>query len=196
MVLLHHALRPLHPTALLLVGSFALLFALAGQAGLLGLPLALITFSWLFKYAYRLLDDVAEGIDEPAVLSLEMVNPVEQRPLVQLAICIAAYAAARWVGGTGGVALAGLFLLVLPASVAVLGASDRVLDAVNPFALARVIRGLGVSYVVILGVVALYAIVLIGLERLPLWALVKYAAAQGLLLSAFSLIGGDRRAHV
>ena len=99
MALLRHALRPAHLTALLLIATLTLLLSIASLAGLPGLPLMVIVLSWLFKYAYVLLDLSAEGIAEPPVLSAEMVNPVEQRPLMQLAICGAGFGLAWWIGG-------------------------------------------------------------------------------------------------
>ena len=113
MKLLRHALRPARPTGLLLIATLSLLLALASQAGLLGLPLQLIVLSWLFKYAYVLLDLSSEGIDEPPVLSVEMVNPVEQRPLMQLAICAAGFGLAWWVGGAAGQVIGGLVLVAV-----------------------------------------------------------------------------------
>lgn len=190
MKLLRHALRPARPTGLLLIATLSLLLALASQAGLLGLPLQLIVLSWLFKYAYVLLDLSSEGIDEPPVLSVEMVNPVEQRPLMQLAICAAGFGLAWWVGGAAGQVIGGLVLLLLPATAAVLGVTGSALEALNPLTLARVIRGLGGAYLVLLAATLAFALVWWGIDALPLWEIVKTAVAQWLLLSLFSLIGG------
>ena len=50
--------------------------------GFVGIPLAFIVGSWFFKYAYILFDHVVRGVEEPPVLDITMVNPVnEQRPL-------------------------------------------------------------------------------------------------------------------
>lgn len=197
MVLVHHVLRPAHPSTLLLVAVLAVLLTVAAHAGLFGLPLALITLSWLLKYAYVLLDSVAEGIDEPPVLSVEMVNPLEQRPLMQLAIGAAGFGLARWVGGSAGTAIAVLVVLALPASAAVLGVTGSAIEALNPLAIVRVIRGLGPYYAVILAATIVYALAGYGLAVLPVWEIVRFAAAAWLLLSLFSLIGGaiyERRA--
>ena len=46
------------------------------------MPLALLVVSWFFKYGFVLLDQVADGVNEPPVLSYEMLNPAnESRPL-------------------------------------------------------------------------------------------------------------------
>ncbi len=191
MGLLRHALRPTRPAALLLIGVLTLLLELASRSWLLfGLPLLLIALSWLFKYAYVLLEIAAEGIDEPPVLSVEMVNPVEQRPLMQFGICAAGAGVAWWVGGAAGYALAAALLLLLPATAAVLGVTGSAIEAVNPLTLARVIRGLGWHYVVLVALTVAFGLVMFGLEWLPVWDVVKIAAAQWLLLALFSVIGG------
>ncbi|MGE0581419.1 MAG: hypothetical protein AB7P31_04705 [Steroidobacteraceae bacterium] len=190
MKLLRHALRPARPTGLLLVATLTLLLSLASQAGILGLPLQVIVLSWLFKYAYVLLDLSSEGIEEPPVLSAEMVNPVEQRPLMQFAICAAGFGLAWWVGGVPGYAIGTMVLLLLPATAAVLGVTGSAIEALNPLTLARVIRGLGGAYVVLLVATLLFATAIRALDYLPVWEVVKIAAALWLWLSLFSLIGG------
>ena len=140
MALLRHALRPAQPTALLLIATLTLLLSIASLAGLPGLPLKVIVLSWLFKYAYVLLDLSSEGVVEPPVLSAEMVNPVEQRPLMQLAICGAGFGLAWWIGGVPGYALGAAFLVLLPATAAVLGVTGSAIEALNPLTLARVMR--------------------------------------------------------
>lgn len=69
MSLLRHALRPARPAGLIFVATFTLLLLLGEQAGPFGLPLQVILLTWLFKYAYVLLDLSAEGIEDPPVLS-------------------------------------------------------------------------------------------------------------------------------
>ena len=51
---------------------------------MMGIFLGLLLLSWFFKYCFILLDAIVTGAHEPPVLSIEMVNPVdEQRPLAQ-----------------------------------------------------------------------------------------------------------------
>jgi hypothetical protein len=190
MPLLRHALRPARPTGLLFVATFTLLLSLGAHAGLFGVPLQVILAAWLFKYCYVLLDLSAEGIEEPPVLSAEMVNPFEQRPLMRFLICAGAYGLATWIGGTIGYAVWAVFLLLLPATAAVLGVTGSAVEALNPVTLARVIRGLGNVYVVLLAVTFAYAGVLEGLDHLPVWDMVRTAVSLWLLLSLFCLIGG------
>jgi hypothetical protein len=154
-------------------------------------------FSWFFKYAYVLLDSVANGIDRPPVLSVEMLNPIdEQRPLAQLVVVGLIVWLAYTVGGWGAVVIGVIGLLYLPVSVAVLGASSRAIDAVNPVALTRVILGLGMYYPIILGVIAGYALVTVFVARAGAWNVVTIPLFLLFVLSIFSALGGalyDRR---
>src|SRR6516165_1001265 len=85
--ILRHLLRPVRGGAAALLIVFAILLSLAARAGLIGIPMALILISWFFKYAYILFDHTVHGFDEPPVLDIQMVNPLnEQRPLAQLVI--------------------------------------------------------------------------------------------------------------
>lgn len=124
---------------------FSLILTIAVQGGLLGIPAIFILTSWFFKYAYILFDHTVWGHDEPPVLDIQMLNPVdEQRPLAQLAIVGLTYGAVRFTANTFGTApaavLGGVALLAFPASVAVLGLERNILVAVYPVALARMIR--------------------------------------------------------
>jgi hypothetical protein len=192
-----HFRRLLDPTLLLLVVVSAVGLRLALAAGLFGLPLALLVVSWLFKYAYALLEDVAHGITKPRVLSLEMVNPVEQRPLVQLFLCGLAVMAVRYVGGPAGAVLGAVLAAVLPASVAILGASGNVFQAINPLALRCVVHALGRYYLIILASVATVAAGLWGLVAASAPLTVQMAFALFAVLAVFNVIGGalyERRA--
>src|ERR1035441_6371124 len=81
---LRYLLPPAQPVGLLFIAVLTLGFALCSAAGLFGLPILVILLSWLSKYAYVLLEQVAHGAREPPVLAIEMVNPAADfRPLVQ-----------------------------------------------------------------------------------------------------------------
>src|SRR5512145_2559398 len=119
---------PLRTAPLLLIGTFSVLLMLAIQARFLGIPLGLILLSWFSKYSFVLLDRVAEGAAEPPVLALEMVNPLsEQRPMILLLMAIGLFyasdAASYWVGHGGALVLMVAVGLILPAVVAVQGAT-------------------------------------------------------------------------
>jgi hypothetical protein len=177
------------------VVTFALLLTIADHAGLFGIPLAFILISWLFKYAYILFDHSAWGIDEPPALDIHMLNPAdEQRPLAQLAILGLIYGTVKlaeaWLGSAVAVSLAAAAALLLPASIAVLGLERNVFKALFPPALAHMVRGLGVTYLVVLAVIAAYiagiAFLLQRISFLPL----ELAIALFGILSIFSMLGG------
>src|SRR5215813_1982859 len=118
-------LLPFHSTTVVLLGTFTLGGVLVAKAGLLGIPMGLILLSWFFKYCFVLLDSITAGSESPPVLSLEMVNPLdEQRPLAQAAIIVLGALLARTIsnhfGHIAGLATGGVLLFELPASVAVL----------------------------------------------------------------------------
>jgi hypothetical protein len=193
--LLPHLLRPARGAAAVLILVFAALLTLATNAGLMGIPLAIILLSWLFKYAYILFDHVVRGVDVPPTLDIQMVNPLnEQRPLAQLIILLAigslvAFGFSRfpWVGA---VFLAAFAALILPASVAVLGLEGNLLKAVNPLALTHMVAGLGPTYAKLLAIIAGYAALLALTNRLHLWLPVELTIAMFAVLSVFSALGG------
>jgi hypothetical protein len=198
-MLLRYLFRPLDPTSLLLIAIFTILLELLIGGGLYGLIMSIFVLSWFFKYAYVLVDAAANGIDKPPVLSVEMLNPAdEQRPVAQLAICASVGWVAYKLGGTAGIVVAVIGLLYLPASIAVLGASSRAIDAVNPVALTRVIKGLGLYYVFILGVVVVYAIAVVVVVRSSLWQSLQIGFLMFCVLSLFTVLGGAlyERRHV
>jgi hypothetical protein len=178
---------------------------LALRARFIGIPLGLMMLSWLLTYSYVLLEQVAHGAREPPVLTIDMVNPVSQgRPLAQLGILIAAWIGLRLLaqplGPTLLSVLALLLLLALPASIAALGIAEHWWQALVPSVLWTLVRALGVSYLVLLGLALLYGALLVGLYRygLPDWLLCVstlyawlslYAAIGGALFEARAALG-------
>src|ERR1700722_711192 len=124
---LHYLVLIARPTVVYLVGALTLGFVLALSVGLAGIVLALLLLIWLFNYASVLREHIANGAREPPVLAVEMLNPVnEQRPLLQLAIVLLVYGALRllahYLGNAIALAIQGLALIALPASIGALGA--------------------------------------------------------------------------
>lgn len=192
---IRYLLLPARGVPLILIGCFALALTTVAWAGLLGLPLALILVSWISKYAFVLFDTARRGFDEPPVLSLDMVNPAnEQRPLGQLVIIGVFYGVteflARFLGDTLATVLRAAGLLILPASVAVLGSTRNLVDAVNPVLLARFIQRVGLDYLGLLAVIALYALFIVYLPWRLLWLPLNFALLQFATLAMFSVMGG------
>jgi hypothetical protein len=151
--------------------------------------------SWFFKYAYILFDHVVRGFDEPPTLDISMMNPIdEQRPLAQLAILLVVGAGVSLAAVTLSLAvakaLALLAVLVLPASVAILGLEGNILKAIYPVALARMILGLGTLYAALLSVIAGVGVVVGLLRLLNLWLPVELSIGMFAVLSIFSGLGG------
>lgn len=185
---------PARPVPLLMIVAFAIGLTLASNAWLLGLPLALILVSWTFKYAFVAFDSISRGYDEPPVLSIEMMNPAdEQRPLGMLLIVgvfLGATAAAKpFVGPTATSLLRYGALFFLPASIAALAVTSRIVDAVNPKLLIEVIRRLRIDYPILLAVIVLYGIGITLLSR-ALWEVAQFALLLFGILSLFCLLGG------
>jgi hypothetical protein len=158
--ILRYLAIPLRTAPLLLIGTFSVLLVLAAKAGLFGIPLGLILLSWFTKYSFVLMDHLADGIVEPPVLSIEMVNPLsEQRPMVLLLLTIGLFyasdAASYWVGERGALVLLFAVGAILPAVVAVQGATGTVVQSLNPRRVLGLIARLRGDYLVILGCIAL-----------------------------------------
>jgi hypothetical protein len=193
--LFRHLVRPARGGAAAVVVVFALLLAIAVRAGLVGIPLALVVISWFFKYAYILFDNTAWGHDEPPLLDIQMMNPIdEQRPLAQILILGLIYALVKLAGAYLGPIAAGLIalssVLLAPATVAVLGLEGHLLKAANPVEWIRLIRGLGPLYWLVLAIIALYALLIGLLGRLDLWLTVDTGIGMFAVLSVFSFLGG------
>lgn len=174
---------------------FGVLLVLASKAGLMGIPLALILTSWFFKYAYILFDHTVRGFDEPPTLDIQMLNPLdEQRPLAQVVILGLIYAGTKLAQSSFGSTTAAIIgvaaVLVLPASVAVLGLERNILKAVYPVALGKMIIGLGPFYALVLGIIASFALILGWLGTRGLWLSLELILGMFAFLSIFSVLGG------
>jgi hypothetical protein len=197
--ILRYLAVPLRTAPLLLIGTFSVLLVLAINARFLGIPLGLILLSWFSKYSFVLMDHVAEGAAEPPVLSLEMVNPLtEQRPMILLLMAIGLFyatdAASYWVGHSGALVLMVAIGLILPAVVAVQGATGTVVQSLNPRRVLGLIARLRGDYLLILALIALVWLFSrfvvessmgAGLPLVLRIALLMYA-----WLAMFALIGG------
>ena len=154
-----------------------------------------ILASWFFKYCFALLDAAIRGAAEPPVLSVEILSPFEeQRPLAQLALiglgAFALIAAGRTFGPLAALAVGGVLLALLPASVAVMGITSNPQRAAWPPALGAVIRTLGRRYAAVWLALALCGAALSGLWHLTSSFALLAAGTQLALLEVFAVIGG------
>ena len=197
-----HLFRPIKGGAAAVIFIFAILstflLSMAASAGIFilsGLPLALILVSWFFKYAYILFDRAAAGFDDPPVLDIQMVNPLnEQRPIAQVAIAaVVAYGVFlidQKMGATFATLIAAFAVLFLPASIAVLGIEGKVVKAANPVEWIRLAVGMGPLYPLVLAVILSYGMLLALTARLGLWLFLQVSLSMFATLSIFSVLGG------
>jgi hypothetical protein len=203
---LKYLLIPLRGASLVLIAIFSVLLLIAASGGLLGLPLALLTISWFFKYGFALLDHVADGVGEPPVLSYEMVNPInESRPL-GLLLVVSAFSfgtevLGSWLGAEVTTALRALGLLLLPAII-MAQAAGGFWQSLNPLVLLQLIARVPGSYVLILAVLAGFWLLASTLVSwlpaaelpfsvyIPLPESVRIAVVMYAWLASFAMIGG------
>jgi len=190
-----YLIRPAKGGAAAVVVVFAVGLTLSAKAGFAGIPLAFILLSWFFKYAYVLFDHTVQGFDEPPTLDIKAMNPIdEQRPLAQLIILGLLFGLMMWVekktGTVAEIALGVAAVLLLPASVAILGLEGNILRAANPLVLWRLVRELGSMYALVLAIFASYVIGMVLLSRLDWWLPEELALSLFAILSAFCLLAG------
>ncbi len=203
---LKYLLIPLRGAALILIVSFSILLLLAANGGLLGLPLAMLVISWFFKYGFAVLDQVADGIDEPPVLSYEMLNPAnESRPLGLLLVIAVFYfgteALRPSLGGDVVTILRATGLLLVPAII-MTQAATGFMQSLNPVVLFQIIVRVPGSYALILAVLAgawwLATMLVTWLPaaelplsiEIPLPEGVRIAMLMYAWLASFAMIGG------
>ena len=194
-----YVLFPFRGGALVLLLTFTLGQELALHAGWAGLPLAVALLSWFFKYCFILLDSIVVGAAEPPVLSVEMINPInEQRPLGQ-ALLIAGGCALCWALETTmpvlGWLTAALLLLLLPASIATLGMTGHLLRAAWPPELWSVIRDVGRDYLLLVVAIPGLALLFFMLGHYGANSWVLIGGGQLSFLLAFALIGSVLHEH-
>lgn len=172
------------------VAISSVLLAWLHDKGVLGLMATYFLLAWLFKYAYVLLEHVANGAREAPAVSTDMLGPMEQRPWIQASICFAVYLALHYIGGVGVAAISVLLLSLLPASMAVLGIGESVPQALNPLMLWRMIRGLGLYYLAILAMLVTVGLLIAALTNMDAWTVLTVVAAEVAVLTVFSALGG------
>ena len=197
---------PLLGASLVLIAAFSILLLIAASGGLLGLPLAMLTLSWFFKYGFALLDHVADGRIEPPVLSYEMVNPVNESRPVGLLLLVFAYGLltetlSYWLGSEVITALRALGLLLLPAII-MTQAAGGFWESLNPAVLLQIVVRVPGSYLLILAVLAGFWLLASALVswlpaaelpfpvHIPLPESLRIALVMYAWLASFAMIGG------
>jgi hypothetical protein len=181
---------PLYTAPVLLILIFGFILTLAEHAGMFGIPAFVIVGSWFFKYGFAVLDHVVDGRPEPPVLSFEMVNPVEQRPLGTFLLLVFFWSATGelrlQVAPTVVTALRLMLLAAIPAMVAVMSVTGRFIDALNPIAVFGMIARIPVAYVtLLLGIGAMWLVPVLavqasGASLAALWRVESFLPGQTL----------------
>jgi hypothetical protein len=189
------ALRlPFQMSSLLFVALTAVLMELLGGPPLLSLmrllPIYLL-LSWLNKYAFALLELAANGSRHAPVASAEMLGPFgDPRAFIHPTLAAGIALTITFVDSPVADVAALCVAALMPASFAALAASPNALDAFNPLMLARLIRGLGSWYLLLVAAVALCAATLWGLYYAPGPSILRFALAELLVLCTYAFIGG------
>jgi hypothetical protein len=203
---LKYLLIPLRSASIILIVLFSFLLLVAATGGLIGLPLAMIILSWFFKYGFAVLDQVADGKNEPPVLSYEMINPAnESRPLGLMLIVGSFYLLTgmlqSWVGHDAVTVIRAIGLLLVPAIIMV-QVLDGFMESLNPIKLLQIVIRVPDSYVLILALLAgawwLANVLVVWLPaaELPLSIAIPFSDVFriGILmyawLASFAMIGG------
>jgi hypothetical protein len=183
---------PFHVSSLLFVGTTSLLLALIITAAtMLAIPAMALILIWFTQFTFTLIDDAVNGKKETAPASAEMLSPWGDmrcwvHPMLTLAIGLGLMLQPQIPRVPVLVACALLF----PASLGAIALTGRAIDALNPLALVRVMRGLAHYYLLaVLWVVSCVALgVLVTMSGM--WLFLQLVAVQLLLLLTCAFIGG------
>lgn len=199
MELLKVLAMPFQMASLLFVAVTSLLLGLLYLLGsgmvttlVLSLSAIYLMLVWLTNYALHLIDDAANGVREARVASVEMMqNPfLDARtwvhPLLAVALGVMHYLRPQWpVWPT--LVFGALFF---PASIGACAISSHARDALNPFTMLRVVRGLGSWYALLVLFVAGCALLGVILAHRLAIGVVLIASLQLLVLLVYAAIGG------
>lgn len=185
--------RPLRgPSLIFMATSVAILFLIL-NGGLFALPLALTFVAAFAALTLATVDATAHGMPVP-VLSIEMLNPLHDSRALFAGILLGSWLAlgasvAHSTGARTAAALGVTALLILPAQIAVLCVSARLVTALSPVAVFGLIRSLGARYLLFISAVLTYGgLLILALGRTSL--LVYILLVEAALLSLATALGG------
>jgi hypothetical protein len=188
MTFLPHLLRPTRAAAAAVIVVFSVILSIALHGGL---------HPHVVVLQIRVHPVRSHGVGPRGAADSrhQMLNPLdEQRPLAQVLILGSIYAAVKFIEGTWdagpAAVLAALGALAFPASVAVMGLERDFLSAIYPVEITRMIRSLGVMYLLVLAVIG---VCIAGIGMLLKWVSMlplELALAMFGILSIFSVLAG------
>jgi hypothetical protein len=185
---------PFQLTSLIFVGLSAtlltLMVSIGGAIQVFAILAIYILLSWLNKYAFALLDQIANGVTETPVASVEMLGPFgDPRSWVHPLLGVGLWALVKMVPTVPVMPVIVGAALVFPASLAALATSHSPLNAMNPLMWWRMLRGLGWHYLVLLAAGAAAIGAAYVARELPLWRLLSFAVLELIALCLYSLFG-------
>lgn len=152
-----------NPTFAVVAAVYGLLWALAGAAGLFGIPMAILLVISIGRYGYRLLGNFARGRNRDIAPDLDSIHPIGDYRVVLHAVFFAllpslAAVAHRlpWGAAVDGsiVAAAAVLCVVYPASAAWLALTGDLGGAMSPHRVLGLIRLLGRRYALLVAACA------------------------------------------
>lgn len=189
-------------SSILFVAIAAILITLGIKVRMMGIPIVLIMLTWSFRYGLAMMEHVAWGGNEAPVLDVHMLNPIEQTKsgvllFITVVFFLIYYAAQYWLGKFFG-AIVGLAAVgLLPAIAAVQVAKDRALQALDPRDWFHLLRWLKGDYLLVLGCILIYWLMLYIMVVTPLSDHVPLFVVVMLLLFGWfavqALLGGAIR---
>jgi hypothetical protein len=146
---------------------------------------------WLTQYALHIIDDAANGVREAQTASVEMATVfVDARawvhPSLAVAIAVAMYLQPDWPRFPALLGAAVFF----PASLGACSMTGHARDALNPVEIARVVRGMGLFYPVVVGFVSACAMLgMVVVQQVDSKILIV-ASLEMLVLLVYAGLGG------
>lgn len=162
--------------------------------------MVLIMLTWFLKYGLVLVEHIAWQTEGEPVLSVEMLNPIEQKKSFVLLIVVgelalAGWAATYWLGQVAGWVIGLFAVALLPAVVAIQTGTDSALKGLDPRQWYRVIRWMKFDYVQVLACILLFwvlaIVILFSPFGAPLPLVMKLALLMFGWLSVLSLLAGS-----
>jgi tetratricopeptide (TPR) repeat protein len=179
------------PLLLIFSVVFYLLMPRSGAYSMLQLPAGIFFLSWTFKYAYAVLEHTALGYATSPMLTFNMWNFTNRKPLKQIlflaAVLILSASIQQLAGNVPGILVLALGLLVTPASAVIIATENSLLKALNPLKLLLLIKLMGSAYGLIVVLFSLPVLLIGMLNGLPL--LVRIIGIMYLLIMTFHLLG-------
>jgi hypothetical protein len=157
---------------------------------LIGLVMLCFTLIWLTRYAFRMIDDVANGARSSAVADIDMINVGDARCWVHPALALALLLLHLTLPALPVAPTLIVAALLFPASIGASAMSGHSSDALNPLEVARTMWGMGLWYVLPVLTAAACASLGVVLTRSFGLGWLVFASLELLLLLTYACIGG------